>query len=180
MSATLTVPASRLSASARKALAAAMTTGTLLTDDAEMVAFETDGFTLARGRPAAVALCESTEEVAAVIKVCVAHDLGVVPRGSGTGLTGGCIEGGGRPGVVVCTSRMTTIRRIDLENRVACVEAGVRNTELSDAVSRVPGGEMLHFAPDPSSQRASTVAGNAATNAGGLHTLKDFVTSSHV
>jgi glycolate oxidase len=75
---------------------------------------------------------------------------------------------------------MNRILKIDLENRVAHVEAGVRNTALSDAVAATPGGAGYHFAPDPSSQRASTIGGNAATNAGGIHTLKDFVSSNHV
>ena len=56
----------------------------------------------------------------------------------------------------------------------------MRNTQLSDAVARLPGGAAYHFAPDPSSQRASTIGGNASTNAGGIHTLKDFVSSNHV
>jgi glycolate oxidase len=75
---------------------------------------------------------------------------------------------------------MNRILEIDLPNRVARVEAGVRNTQLSDAVAQLPGGSAYHFAPDPSSQRASTIGGNAATNAGGIHTLKDFVSSNHV
>jgi glycolate oxidase len=75
---------------------------------------------------------------------------------------------------------MTRILKIDLENRVAHVEAGVRNTALTEAVGVIPGGGAYHFSPDPSSQRASTIGGNAATNAGGIHVLKDFVTSNHV
>src|SRR5437660_2937852 len=75
---------------------------------------------------------------------------------------------------------MNRILAIDLENRVAHVEAGVRNLQLSDAVAALPGGAAYHFAPDPSSQRASTIGGNASTNAGGIHTLKDFVSSNHV
>jgi glycolate oxidase len=82
--------------------------------------------------------------------------------------------------VVVSTVRMNRILSIDLANRVACVEAGVRNTALTDAVAKLPGGDRWHFSPDPSSQRASTLGGNAATNAGGIHVLKDFVTSNHV
>ena len=79
-------------------------------------------------------------------------------------------------GVVVSTTRMNRILSIDLDNRVAHVEAGVRNVQLSDAVSLLPnGGSAWHFSPDPSSQRASTLGGNAATNAGGIHVLKDFL-----
>src|SRR2546430_13364563 len=75
---------------------------------------------------------------------------------------------------------MTKILKIDLDNRVAHVEAGVRNTALSEAVAMLPGGSAFHFSPDPSSQRASTIGGNAATNAGGIHVLKDFASSNHV
>src|SRR5207248_8123803 len=83
-------------------------------------------------------------------------------------------------GVIISTARMNQVLKIDLDNRVAHVQAGVRNLALSDAVALVPGGAAYHFAPDPSSQRASTIGGNAATNAGGIHTLKDFVSSNHV
>ena len=156
--------------------------GAVLTDPAELSVFETDGFTLARSRPGAVVFCDSARQVADVVKLLAEFDVPIVPRGSGTGLTGGCVafDNGRHPGVVVSVSRMNRILKVDLENRVAHVEAGVRNSQLSEAVSRFPGGERYHFAPDPSSQRASTIGGNAATNAGGIHVLRDFVTSSHV
>ena len=154
--------------------------GRLLTDEAELATYETDGFTLARGRPAAVAFPGTSREVAAVVKVLGRHRLNVLPRGSGTGLTGGTVATPERLGVVVSTARLGQIHEVDLENRVAHVGAGVRNTQLTDAVARIPGGDRFHFAPDPSSQRASTLGGNAATNAGGIHVLKDFVTTSHV
>ncbi len=156
--------------------------GAVLDDPAQMAVFETDGFTLARSRPGAVVFCDSPRQVQQVMKLLAEHDVPIVPRGSGTGLTGGCVafDNGRHPGVIVSTSRMNRILKIDLENRVGHVEAGVRNTQLSEAVARLPGGERYHFAPDPSSQRASTIGGNAATNAGGIHVLRDFVTSSHV
>ena len=156
--------------------------GRVMSDPAELAVFETDGFTLARSRPGAVAFCESTGEVADVVHLLARHGVPIVPRGSGTGLTGGCVafDADDSPGVVVSVSRMNRVREVDLANRVALVDAGVRNTQLSDAVARLPGGDRFHFAPDPSSERASTIGGNAATNAGGIHVLKDFVTSSHV
>ncbi len=152
--------------------------GGVLSDDAGLFVYESDGFTIAKARPAAVVFPTNTEEVVAVVKYLAAHDVQIVPRGSGTGLAGGCVAF--ENGVIVSTTRMTRILEIDLENRVAHVEAGVRNTQLSDLVSLEPGGAAFHFAPDPSSQRASTIGGNAATNAGGIHTLKDFVSSNHV
>ena len=152
--------------------------GGVLTDPEGLFVYESDGFTIAKARPAAVVFPTSTAEVAAVVKLLAERDVPIVPRGSGTGLAGGCVAY--ENGVVVSTTRMNRVLKIDLDNRVAHVEAGVRNTQLSDAVSLVPGGAAYHFSPDPSSQRASTLGGNASTNAGGIHVLKDFVTSNHV
>lgn len=150
----------------------------LIADQEELFVYESDGFTIAKARPAAVAFPQTTDEVVEIVKLLVAHDRQIVPRGSGTGLTGGCVAF--EQGVIVSTVRMNRILKIDLENRVAHVEAGVRNTQLTDAVAQLPGGAAFHFAPDPSSQRASSIGGNASTNAGGIHTLKDFVTSTHI
>jgi glycolate oxidase len=150
----------------------------VMTDPAELFVYESDGFTIAKSRPAAVVFATNTQEVVEIVKVLEKHDAQIVPRGSGTGLTGGCVAFDN--GVVVSVARMNKILKIDLENRVAHVEAGVRNTQLSDAVALLPSGSAFHFSPDPSSQRASSIGGNAATNAGGIHVLKDFVTSNHV
>jgi glycolate oxidase len=150
----------------------------ILSDPAELFVYESDGFTIAKARPALVVFPTTTEQVVAIVKILAARDVQIVPRGSGTGLAGGCVAF--ENGVIVATTRMNRVLKIDLENRVAHVEAGVRNVQLSDAVGQLPGGAAYHFAPDPSSQRASTIGGNAATNAGGIHTLKDFVSSNHV
>lgn len=152
----------------------------VLTDPAELFVYESDGFTIAHNRPAAVVFPITTEEVVSIVQTLVKHGAQIVPRGSGTGLAGGCVAYD--LGVVVSTARMNRILKIDLENRVAQVEAGVRNLALSDAVTleKHKSGKLYHFAPDPSSQRASTIGGNASTNAGGIHTLKDFVTSNHI
>src|SRR5687768_7882657 len=159
-------------------LTAVVPAGGVLTDPAELFVYESDGFTIAKARPRAVVFPTNLEQVAAVVKLLARHDVQIVPRGSGTGLAGGCVAF--ENGVIVSTTRMNRILKIDLDNRVAHVEAGVRNVQLSDAVSLVPGGSAFHFSPDPSSQRASTLGGNAATNAGGIHVLKDFVSSNHV
>ena len=195
----------------------------VIADPSELYVYDSDGFTIARSTPGAVVFPTSTEEVVRVMKLLAARDVQIVPRGSGTGLTGGCVAF--ENGVVVSTARMNKILKIDLLNRVAHVEAGVRNTALSDAVAQLPlnveieaddvrdvhpttspardpadgsagaianrktrpepveGSQIAnpyHFAPDPSSQRASSIGGNASTNAGGIHTLKDFVSSNHV
>ena len=159
-------------------LHACLEPGHVVTDPAERFVYESDGFTIARSRPAAVVFPTSTREVVEIVKLLGSHGVQIVPRGSGTGLAGGCVAF--ENGVVVSTTRMNRVLKIDLENRVAHVEAGVRNVQLSDAVAQTPGGAAFHFAPDPSSQRASSIGGNASTNAGGIHTLKDFVTSTHI
>lgn len=159
-------------------LTAALPAGAVITDPAELLVYQSDGFTIAKARPAAVVFPASTCQVVQVVRILSRHGVQIVPRGSGTGLAGGCV--GFADGVIVCTVRMDKILSIDLANRVAHVQAGVRNTSLSEAVAALPGGAAFHFAPDPSSQRVSTIGGNAATNAGGIHTLKDFVSSNHV
>lgn len=150
----------------------------VLTDPTARYTYESDGFTIAKSTPAAVVFPESTEQVSKIVAILAELDVQIVPRGTGTGLTGGCVAFD--DGVIVSTVRMNKVLKIDLENRVAHVQAGVRNTQLSDEVAKLPGGSGYHFAPDPSSQRAATIGGNAATNAGGIHTLKDYVSSNHV
>jgi len=160
------------------ALRRALSPDRVLTDPAELLTYESDGFTIAKARPSAVVFPLDTDEVARVVAILTQNRLPIIPRGSGTGLTGGCVAFAG--GVIVSTARLSRVLKIDLPNRVVHTQAGVRNVQLSEAVAAVPGGSLYHFSPDPSSQRASTVGGNAATNAGGIHVLKDFVTSNHV
>src|SRR5688572_7165321 len=159
-------------------LEAVLPPGAVLTDPAGLFVYESDGFTIAKARPRAVVFPTTVDEVVAVVKILAERDVQIVPRGSGTGLAGGCVAF--EEGVIVSTTRLNRILKIDLDNRVAHVEAGVRNTQLSDAAAQLPGGAGYHFAPDPSSQRASTIGGNAATNAGAIHSLTDFVSSNHV
>ncbi len=157
--------------------------------------YDSDAFTLARGTPDAIVFPTSTDEMARVVRALNGLNATIVTRGSGTGLAGGAAPWGHRttpdhrtpgPVVLLSTSRMTEIFDINTKSRFAHVQAGVLNGVLNDAVaaaqSAAPadGTGPLHFAPDPSSARASTIGGNAATNAGGVHTLKDFVTSNHV
>ncbi|MHB8504662.1 MAG: FAD-binding oxidoreductase [Acidimicrobiales bacterium] len=116
----------------------------------------------------------STQDVQAVVRAAVRHDRAVVPRGAGTGLAGGAVPLGGP--VVVVLTRMDRILEVDADNRVAWVEPGVVNLDLSRHLR--PFG--FHFAPDPSSQQACTIGGNVANNSGGPHCLAYGVTSSHV
>lgn len=140
----------------------------------DLVVYECDGYTIEKNRPDAVVFPHSTEQVAEVVRLCNRHRVPIVPRGAGTSLAGGCLPLSG--GVVAMLTRMKRILEIDLRNRMAVVEAGVPNIQLSRALA----GSGYHFAPDPSSQTASTIGGNAATNAGGPHTLKYGVTVNHV
>jgi glycolate oxidase len=140
----------------------------------DLVVYECDGFTIEKQRPEAVVFPRSTRQVAEVVKIANRHGAPIVPRGAGTSLAGGCLPIGG--GVVVLLTRMKRILQIDLDNRLAVLEAGVANVELGRALA----GSGLHYAPDPSSQVASTIGGNVATNAGGPHTLKYGVTVNHV
>ena len=127
-----------------------------------------------RATPLAVVLPGSTEEVAAVVRACRDFDVRFVPRGAGTGLSGGAIAE--RDAIVISTARLRRILEIDAPNRMAIVEPGVVNADVSAAAR--PHG--LRYVPDPSSMAACTIGGNIAENSGGLHCLAYGVTSSHV
>ena len=140
----------------------------------ERMVYVCDGQTLHPGTPDVVVLPRSTDEVVAVMRV--ARDAGapVVPRGAGTGLSGGAVSCEG--GILLGTNRMKRILAIDAAERSARVEPGVVNIQVSKAAA--PHG--LRYAPDPSSQVACTVGGNVAENSGGPHTLRLGVTTNHV
>ena len=139
-----------------------------------LLVYECDGYTLERAAPEAVVLPRTSAEVAGVLRVLAAERIAFVPRGAGTGLSGGTLPVGAP--VMVCTSRMQRIESIDVANRRVVAQAGVVNQWISNAV-RAHG---LCYAPDPSSQPACTIGGNVATNSGGPHTLKYGVTTNHV
>jgi glycolate oxidase len=136
--------------------------------------YECDGYTLAKAAPELVVLPACTEEAARCIQLLANAGIAFVPRGAGTGVSGGCLPVGAS--VMIGTSRMRRIRSIDADNRVAEVEAGVVNLEISRQVD----GLGLYYAPDPSSQSACTIGGNVAENSGGPHTLKYGVTVNHL
>ncbi|MHC4401602.1 MAG: FAD-binding oxidoreductase [Planctomycetota bacterium] len=140
----------------------------------DLIVYECDGFTIEKNRPDVVVFPRSTEQVVEVVELANEHDAPIVPRGAGTSLAGGCLPVGG--GVVVMLTRMKRVLEINLRDRFALVEAGVPNIQLTRALA----GSGYHYAPDPSSQGASTIGGNVATNAGGPHTLKYGVTVNHV
>ncbi|MFM9019063.1 MAG: FAD-binding oxidoreductase [Actinomycetota bacterium] len=121
-----------------------------------------------------VALPETTDEVAACMRM--AHEAGVdvVPRGSGTGLTGGAVPLEG--GLVISLARMRAMGEVDVANSCMWVQPGVLNLDVSTAIAHLG----LHYAPDPSSQQACSIGGNVGTNAGGPHCLAYGVTVQHV
>jgi glycolate oxidase len=124
--------------------------------------------------PDAVVLASTTKQVAGVIKVAAKHRIPVVPRGAGTGLSGGAVTI--RGGIALQLTRMRRIIEIDTVAQTALVEPGVVNQELSLAAA----SHGLFYAPDPSSQKACTIGGNAAENSGGPHCLYYGVTTNHV
>jgi glycolate oxidase len=140
----------------------------------ELLAYECDGFALHRHLPDAVLLPGSANEIASIITLACEHRIPFVPRGAGTGLSGGALPRFG--GIVLSLTRMKNIHKLDYENRQADVDPGVINLDLTRATS--PAG--YYFAPDPSSQMVSSIGGNVAENAGGPHCLKYGVTTNHV
>ena len=141
---------------------------------AELMLYEYDASALDLAAPDIVVVPDSTAEVAAVARIATAAGWPLVARGAGTGLSGGSVPAAG--GVVVSLARLHRILRIDPIARLAVVQPGVVNVDLSVAAS----AQRLHFAPDPSSQKSSTIGGNAAENAGGPHCLKYGVTTNHI
>jgi glycolate oxidase len=127
-----------------------------------------------KGTPDAVVFPSTTQDVSEIVRIAAVENIPVVPRGAGTGLSGGSIAREG--GIVLVFTRMNRILEIDLENERAVVQPGVVNLDLTAAVER----EGLYFAPDPSSQKACTIGGNVAENSGGPHTLAHGVTVNHV
>jgi glycolate oxidase len=148
--------------------------GCLVHEPRELVPFETDAFVSYRRLPLAVALPETTQQVAAVLKYCHRYGVPVVPRGAGTSLAGGAIPQ--EDAVVIGLSKMARILEVDFANRTATVQAGVTNLAISDAVS----ADGYFYAPDPSSQLACTIGGNIGMNSGGAHCLKYGVTTNNL
>jgi len=127
-----------------------------------------------KARPDLVVFPQSSDDVAALLKIATENKLPIVGRGAGTGLSGGAIPAAG--GMVISFARMNRILSTDLPNERAVLEPGVVNLEITQAVE----GQGYFYAPDPSSQRACTIGGNVAENSGGPHTLAYGVTTNHV
>ena len=140
---------------------------------ADLALYEYDG-SIDKHRPDLVVFPRSTEDVAAIVRAAAEFQVPFVGRGAGTGLSGGAIPREG--GIILAFARMNRILEIDLENERAVVQPGVVNLDITQAVQ----GSGYFYAPDPSSQRACTIGGNVAENAGGPHTLAYGVTTNHV
>ena len=143
----------------------------VLEQDEDLRPYECDGLTAYRALPGVVCLPDAVEQVQKILHLCHSMQVPVVARGAGTGLSGGALPLS--DGVLLSLAKFTRILEIDLHNRVARVEPGVRNLAISQAVA--PYG--LYYAPDPSSQIACTIGGNVAENSGGVHCLKYGLTA---
>ncbi len=140
----------------------------------ELIAYECDGLTSYRQRPAVVVLPKTTEQVAALVRVCDRYNIPFIARGAGTGLSGGALPT--ENCVLIVTALMKKILKVDLENQRVVVQPGVINNWVTQAVS----GAGFYYAPDPSSQIVCSIGGNIAENSGGVHCLKYGVTTNHV
>jgi glycolate oxidase len=158
----------------RRALARVLPPHALLYRAEDTAAYECDGLTAYRQKPLLVALPESETQVGQVLRICHELRVPVVPRGAGTGLSGGALPLA--EGLSLSLARLDRIVDVDPLARTAVVQSGVRNLAISEAVA--PLG--LYYAPDPSSQIACTIGGNVAENSGGVHCLKYGLTLHNV
>jgi glycolate oxidase len=146
----------------------------MLAQPAEIAPYESDALTAFRAKPRAVVLPEIADEVVATVKLCHQAQVPFVARGSGTSLSGGSLPI--EDGLVIGLNRLNRILRLDPQERIAVVEPGVINLDVSKAAAAYG----LYYAPDPSSQSICTIGGNVAFNSGGAHCLKYGMTSNHV
>ena len=157
-----------------RALARLVPTDALLHRAEDLGPYSCDGLFCYRELPLAVALPRNAGEIAAILALCRRHEVPVVARGAGTGLSGGALPHAG--GVVLGLARLDRVLEVDTANRCARVEPGVTNL----AISRAAAPHGLFYAPDPSSQIACTIGGNVAENAGGLHCIKYGLTTHNL
>jgi len=156
------------------ALRAFLPARSVLHEEEDTRPYECDGLTAYRQLPMVVALPETEEQVQRVLQACSALGVPVVPRGAGTGLSGGALPPG--DGVLLSMAKFMRVLRVDPRAGTAVVQPGVRNAVISEAAA--PFG--LFYAPDPSSQIACTIGGNVSENSGGVHCLKYGLTLHNV
>src|SRR5437899_5744295 len=157
-----------------KALRAIVPGEGVIDSPAEMLPYESDGLMAYRQPPMVVVLPDTTEQVSKVLKYCCAQGIKVVPRGSGTSLSGGALPLA--DAVLLGLGKFKRIREIDFDNRVVVTEPGVTNLAISQAVAHAG----FYYAPDPSSQIACSIGGNVAENSGGVHCLKYGLTVHNI
>jgi glycolate oxidase len=148
--------------------------GRVFAEPQQLAAYESDGLTAFHAQPIAIAMPENAGEVIKLVRFCLHERLPFVARGSGTSLSGGSLPIAG--GIVIALNRLNRILRLDPAQRIAVVEPGVINLQVTQAAAAF----NLHYAPDPSSQSICTIGGNVAFNSGGAHCLKYGMTSNHV
>ncbi len=155
-------------------LTKALPKNTVISGDENTRPFECDGLSVYKQKPLAVVLPRDISQIKKILEICRKNNTPVVTRGAGTGLSGGAtpLEGC----IVLGLSKLTRIISIDVENKTAIVEPGVRNLAISDAVEEFD----LYYAPDPSSQIACSIGGNVAENSGGVHCLKYGLTVQNI
>src|SRR5690348_7672430 len=150
-----------------------LTRDNVLSRPEDLLLYEYDG-SVELARPQCIVFPRSASDVVQIVQLAKRYETPIVGRGAGTGRSGGALARNG--GIIVSFARMNRILEIDIENQFAIVQPGVVNSDLSLAVAHAG----LHFAPDPSSQKACTIGGNVAENSGGPHTLMYGVTVNHV
>jgi glycolate oxidase len=156
------------------ALARVVSADRLLTRPAALAPYESDGLTTFRSRPRAVVLADTQDEVIDTVRCCHSAGVPFMARGSGTSLSGGAVPV--EDGIVIALNRLNRIVRLDPEARLAIVEPGVVNLDVTMAAAP----HRLYYAPDPSSQSVCTIGGNVAFNSGGAHCFRHGMTANHV
>ncbi len=155
-------------------LSAVVAPAALISDEAERRAYECDALTAYRCIPMAVVLPETTEEVAAILRICHEEGVPVVPRGAGTSLAGGALPS--EDSIILGVARMRDVLEVNYPDRYIRVQTGMTNLSVTSEVE----GDGFFYAPDPSSQLACAIAGNIAMNSGGAHCLKYGVTTNNL
>lgn len=148
--------------------------GGVIVDEDQLRPYECDGLMAYRQLPMIVVLPENTGQVAAILKYCHTHKIRVVPRGAGTGLSGGALPMA--DAITISMMKFNRVLDIDWDNRAAVVQPGVTNLGITRAVEH----KGFYYAPDPSSQIACSIGGNIAENSGGVHSLKYGLTTNNV
>jgi len=145
-----------------------------LSHEAEIKPYETDALAAYKQTPLGVILPESTEEVSNILKFCYQENIKVVPRGAGTGLSGGALPL--QDALLISLTKFNKILDIDFANKCVVAQPGVTNLSITHAVQH----KGFYYAPDPSSQLACSIGGNVAENSGGVHSLKYGTTTNNI